>query len=159
MLSILYIIFVGFLVRADGWGTEDKRWKKVSDVLNIWTCAILFGLLCLTITDAISAIACVGAFIIWRLPGFDGWQNYKEMYWRGLWTTAIGFTLVALTVHTSFSGLLSIPFAAIYAAIYTGGYKYLPETILGFNRHVWIEHASGWAFCACILTILLTSCL
>jgi hypothetical protein len=99
---------------------------------------------------------CAGlAFLIWRAPKFHGWENWANMYWRGWWTSAIGFTLVSYAAHgVPYYGLLSVPFAAIYMTIYAGGYKWLPQTILGFNRHVWIEHASGWEFRAFVLVII-----
>jgi hypothetical protein len=67
----------------------------------------------------------------------------------------LGFGLLSYVQHGNIDGAIySVPFAAIYMVIYSGGYRWLPEKVLGLNRHVWIEHASGWAFDAYALMIL-----
>jgi len=146
----MLILLAGLLARADGWGYDGSRpaWKRAAKFLNAWTCSGIFGMLMLLATGNIFvALASFLAFVIWRLPGFNGWENYRNMFIRGAWTSAIGFLLIALAAQVSpLWALLFIPFSAVYAGIYAGGYKYLPQMILGFDRHVWIEHASGWAF-------------
>jgi hypothetical protein len=154
-MEFLSIIITGFLVRADGWGTDDPRWKKVADFLNAWSCAALFALLCAFSAPLLPSAVAGLAFLVWRMPGFNGWENWLNMYWRGWWTSALGFGLLSCVVHGNpCYGILSVPFAAVYMTIYAGGYKWLPQTILGYDHHVWIEHASGWAFRAFILAIL-----
>jgi hypothetical protein len=77
------------------------------------------------------------------------------MVWRGFWPAFIGLTLLSAVAHGHpFYGLLSVPFAALYALIYVGGYKWAPETILGFNRHVWIEQSRGWLIGAMVLAVI-----
>jgi hypothetical protein len=159
MLTLLYIVFSGFLSRAKGWGAEADapKWqKKLAAFLSIWTCGGLFALATLLLTlDALTALAAGVAFIVWRNPGFHGWEKWGAMFWRGLWPSAIGFTLLSYVTHGhGWLGLLSLPFSVIYMTIYAGGYKWLPETILGFKRHVWIELASGSAFGAFILAVI-----
>ena len=150
---MLFILLTGLLVRADGWGGSD-RWKRLADYFNVWSCAALFAVLSAFFFPPLVALACGVAFLVWRLPGFNEWENWLNMFWRGWWTSAIGFLLISFVAHQHIIyGLLSVPFAAVYMTIYAGGYKWLPETIWGFSRHVWIEHASGWAFAAAILCI------
>jgi hypothetical protein len=152
--NLIYIILTGFLDRAVGWGTDNPRWKRLAEFFEVWTCAGLFLLLSALYYGSLVGAACGAAFIAYRLPGFNGWQNWGAMFLRGLWPTAIGFTLVAATAHAPlFLGLLCVPFAALYMLVYSGGYAWLPETILGLNRHVWIEHASGWLFGAFIVIL------
>jgi len=144
---MLSVILTGFLVRADGWGG--------SKLLNVWSCSALFALLCALSAPLLPSLVAGLAFLLWRAPGFNGWENWLGMYWRGLWTSFLGFTLLSCVARAyPLYGLLSMPFAAVYMLIYSGGYKWLPNKIFGFDRHVWIEHASGWAFDAAILTIL-----
>jgi len=154
-MAFLFMLLSGFLARADGWGTDDAKWVKVSEFFNVWTCSALFGLLSFLFgAPLLLSVALAAAFLVWRLPGFHGWESWKEMYWRGLWTSAIGFSLVSLAAHNSVAyGFLSIPFSAVYALSYVGSYKWLPETLLWFNRHVWAEHSSGWFFGAFSLII------
>jgi hypothetical protein len=150
----MFLILTGFLVRADGWGGDDS-WKRVANFFNVWSCSALFALLSVFYAPLITALACGIAFLVWRLPAFHGWDSWVNMYWRGWWTSAIGFTLLSYIVHGhSGYGLLSVPFAAVYMTIYVSGYKWMPQTILSFDRHVWIEHASGWAFGLFILGVL-----
>lgn len=173
MSSLLYIILGGFLARADGWGTDNPRLKPLADFFNAFSCSALFALLCYFSAPLYPSIAAALAFLTWRLFGFrnggmtetiiahipgglgrairamvvkeDGWQSYSNMFVRGAWTSLIGLSLVSLTTHGHpFYGLLFIPFAATYACIYTGGHTYLPQTIFGFDKHVWVENASGW---------------
>ncbi len=156
MFSMLYIILTGFLVRADGWASADQKLKPYTDFFNAWPCGGLFGLLTLFMTgDALISLIAGLAFVLFRAPGFDGWQNWLNMFWRGWWTSAIGFSVLSCVAygHPCF-GLLSVPFSAIYMTTYAGGYKWLPEKILNFDRHVWIEHASGWVFGLVVLIIL-----
>lgn len=161
MFSILaYTIASGFLVRASGWGPESAaqaaswpKWKLwLSEFLSDYTCAAIFGVLSALYFTPLVGAACLLAFLLYRIPAFHGWQNWREMFWRGLWPSAIGFTLIGLAAHgTPDFGFAAIPFAGFYMMAYSGGYKWLPETVLGFNRHVWIEHASKWLFAIFIL--------
>lgn len=151
-MGLIHIILTGFLARAAGWGADSPRWKPVANLFDAWSCAALFALLSAFYVPLLVAPACGVAFLVWRLPGFNKWESWPNMFWRGLGTSVIGFTLVSLVAHGNLYGwVLSIPFAAVYMLIYAGGYKWLPQTILGFDRHVWIEHASGWVFGATIL--------
>lgn len=161
--AVAYIIAAGFLVRADGWGPESQAqaaaWPKwvlrASKFFNVWSCAGLFTLLSLFYFHPLVALACGGAFVAYRLSGFHGWQNWREMFWRGLWTSAIGFTVIGLAAYgTPYFGFASIPFAALYALTYSGGYKWLPYSFLGFQLHVWIEHVSGYLLAAFITVYL-----
>lgn len=153
-MSALLYIMTGFLVRADGWGSVG-RWKRLSDAFNVFSCSALFALLCAFIMPPLTALCAGLAFLIWRLPGFHAWNDWVNMYWRGWWTSAIGFTALSYVVygHPCY-GLLSVPFAAIYTLIYSGAYNWLPNKFFVFNRHVWVEHASGWVFGAFILMII-----
>lgn len=156
MIMMFYMFLSGLLVRADGWGTDEPRWKSVANFFNAITCALIFAILTIVYTNDIITGFCAGwAFWIWRAPGFHGWEKWGAMFWRGLWSTSIGFTLLSYVAHGhGLLGLLTLPFSVIYMTIYAGGYKWLPETILGFNRHVWIEHASGLVFGAFILAVI-----
>ena len=155
-MILAYIIIGGLLARADGWGSSSPRWKKLSDFFNAFSCGGLFALATLLLTeDVLTSLAAGVAFIVWRAPGFNSWEKWGAMFWRGLWPSAIGFTLLSYVAHGhGWLGLLALPFSAIYMTIYAGGYKWLPETILGFNRHVWIEHATAWVFGAFILAVI-----
>lgn len=155
MIFAAVTILAGFLVRADG------RWG------GVWYLGVLFGALCLTFAPPLTALACAAAFVLFRLPGFrnggfalvfdkylpdeQGWQTWPNMFVRGWWTTAIGYGLVSYAEHGNIDGAIySVPFAAIYMLIYSGGYRWLPAKVLGLERHLWIEHASGWAFMGAI---------
>lgn len=162
MNAILSSIATGFLVRADGWGPINhevaKSWHpcvlRASKFFNVWSCAALYVMICLVLYTPIVALACGAAFVLFRLPGFNPWQVWRYMFLRGLWTTAAGFFLLCLATDANFMlSLLCVPFAAIYATIYSGGYKWLPQKILGLDRHVWIEHASGWQLHCFIMLI------
>jgi predicted lysophospholipase L1 biosynthesis ABC-type transport system permease subunit len=162
MNAILFIIATGFLVRADGWGPQDgwvfatwPEWKRrASKFFNVWSCSALFVVLSAFLFPPLVALACGVAFALYRFPGFNPWQVWRYMFLRGLWPTAIGFAIVAAVSGASlWFALLCVPFAVIYASIYSGGYRYLPQTILGLDRHVWIEHASAWAFAPFIILI------
>lgn len=155
MADLLYIILTGFLVRADGWGTKDPFWEHAAIIFDAWTCAALFTLISIIYFGFPVGFACGAAFLIYRLPGFDGWTNWKNMFMRGLWPSAIGFAAISLAAHGhAWFTLLAVPFAAMYAAIYVGGYTRFPETFLGLNQHVWIEHASGWLLAVYALLIV-----
>ena len=152
---MLYAIITGFLMRADGWGTKDPFWIPVAEFFNAITCALLFALLTSFYAPPLVALTAVLAFWLIRSPDFESWMDWLQMLWRGFWPSFIGFTLISLVAfeHPHY-GLLSVPFSALYMLTYAGGYKWLPESILGFNRHVWIEHISGWIFAIFILGIL-----
>ena len=154
--TLAYIVASGFLARADGWGTDDPRWQRVSKFFNAWSCSFLFAILTMVwCKDPLTGYAAGVAFWLFRGPGFHGWQNWGNMFLRGWWTSARGFAVLSCIVyqHPCF-GILSVPFAALYMTTYSGGYAWLPEKILGFNRHVWIEHASAWEFSAFVLIII-----
>lgn len=164
-------IITGFLVRAEGWHyylptnpTHLQRTiKRIEEFFTAITSGLCFGVLCLFITEPLTALACALAYMFFRVPGFrngglawafdkhlpdeQGWQTWPNMFVRGWWTTAIGYGLVSYAEHGNIDGAIySVPLAAIYMVIYSGGYRWLPEKMLGFSRHLWIEHASGWAF-------------
>jgi hypothetical protein len=167
MTTLLYIILAGFLVRADGWGTKDPFWEGAAIFFDAWTCAALFMVISIFYFGFGIGLTCGAAFLIYRVPGFrfgglpdfitlhlppnrwlvetGAWTNYWNMFVRGMWPSALGFALISFMAHGhGWFALLAVPFAAMYAAIYVGGYKRFPETFLGLNQHVWIEHASGW---------------
>lgn len=148
MELVLYIIITGFLVRADGWGTDDPKYQRVAKFFNVWSCGGLFAVLTLVLTGLwLVSLVAGAAFIVWRMPGFNGWEKYWNMFARGAWTSFIGFTSLSYAAHGfPYCGWVFVPFSFVYAAIYAGGYKYLPNEIEGFGKHAWIEHASGWAF-------------
>lgn len=163
MLKLLYIIFTGFLVRADGWGPESQAqaasWHpwvlRASKFFNAWSCSALFAALSALYFGPLVGVACGLAFLIFRLPGFNGWQNWREMFWRGLWTSAIGFTVIGLASYgTPYFGFAAIPFAALYMLTYAGAYKWLPYSFLGLQLHVWIELVSGYLLAAFITVYL-----
>lgn len=145
---LIAAVLTGCIVRADGWGSANPRWQKAIKFFSTYTCAALFALLTLPLHGSLlTACAAFAGFAVWRIPGFDGWEDFKKMFYRGAWTSAIAFALISSAQSApAWAVLMLAPFSAAYAAIYSGGYKYLPTTVLGFNRHVWIEHASGWAF-------------
>ena len=160
--AIAYIIATGFLVRASGWGPESAaqaaswpKWKRrSSEFLSDYTCAAIFGIISAALFTPMVGIACVVAFLLYRIPAFHGWQNWRNMYWRGLWPLAIGFDLVGIAAHLELHyALFAIPAAIPYMFIYAGGYKWLPSTILGFPKHTWIEHASSIPLALPILLI------
>lgn len=145
--AITFILLTGLFVRADGWGGIKA--------INVWLCSPLFALLVLLYSgDAFVSLAAGLSFLLWRLPAFHGWEDWENMFWRGVWPTFIGFTALSYIVHGEATyGLLCVPFGVVYASIYSYGYKYLPQNILSLDRHVWIEHASGWVFGLCIVII------
>lgn len=162
MFTLIFMILGGLLVRADGWGPENDtvaaswpKWKLfAAKFFNAITCSLIVAGITAILTTPLTGLAVGLAFWLFRAPGFDGWTNWLHMYWRGFWPTFIGFTALSLLVHNApYFGLLSLPFAALYMLTYVGGYKWMPETILGYNRHVWIEHISGWLFIAHVLFI------
>jgi hypothetical protein len=153
-MSLAYIILTGFLVRADGWGTNDANYQWAAKFFNAITCSLIFALLTTFYTTPIAALASGLAFWVIRAPGFDGWENWLNMYWRGFWTSFLGLTLVSLAANSNpYGGLLSVPFAGLFMLAYAGGYKWLPDKVLGFSKHVWIEHATGWLIGASILLV------
>lgn len=152
--AIAYIIATGFLVRASGWGNEG-RWKRIAEFFSDYTCAIIFGMLSAIFFEWQTGLACGAAFLLYRVPAFHGWQNWGEMFIRGFWPTAVGFGLIGFAAGTTpLVILLSVPFAALYMLAYSGGYKWLPEIILGFPKHTLIEQASGWLLGAFIVYLL-----
>lgn len=155
MMRFLYIILTGLLARADGWGTRNPFWDDAAIFFNAITCSLLFALLTAFYAPPLVAVVAGLAFWLFRAPNFDGWGDWLRMLWRGFWPTFIGFTVLSIVAHGApYYGVLSAPFAALYMLIYAGGYKWLPETVLKFDRHVWIEHASGWLFGAFTLAVV-----
>lgn len=155
-MTLLYIILTGLLVRADGWGTDNPRWKLYADFFNAYTCGLIFAVLSTIYASDIIAGAAAGlAFIIWRAPGFDGWEIWRNMFIRGLWTSAIGFTILSLVLYGHpFFGLLALPMGCAQALCYAGGYKWLPGRIPEPYVHPVIEIASGICFATLIAASL-----
>lgn len=158
--QLLYATITALLVRADGWGPESEsqflawpKWKReLSNFFSAYTCSLLFGIMMTHQFDLLVGITSAFAFWLYRFPGFNGWQVWRYMFIRGLWPLSIGLALVGLAAHANpYYALLAIPAAPIYATIYYGGYKWLPQTIAGLDRHVWIELASGYLLYALIL--------
>lgn len=145
---VLYIILGGLLARADGWGTDSPRWKRVADFFNAATCGGVFAVASAAYAGDIIAGFCAGlAFYIWRAPGFNQWENWRTMFWRGLWTSAIGFGLMSLILCGHLLGIiLALPMGIAQAICYAGGYKWLPGRIAQAWVHPVIEIASGVCF-------------
>lgn len=159
MIALLYILLGGLLARADGWGTDTPRWKPLADFFNAATCGAIFAVTSAVYSGDIIAGLCAGlAFFIWRAPGFKGWEKWGAMFWRGLWSAVIGFSIMTLVLYGHPLGaLLSIPMGAAQSVCYSGGYKYLPGRIAQAWVHPVIEIVSGAPFVALIM-ILLPAC-
>jgi len=144
VLDFFYILLGGILARADGWGTDEPRWQPFAKFLNAFSCGGLFALATLLLTlDVLTSLAAGVAFIVWRAPGFNQWENWRTMYWRGLWTSAIGYTLVTFTATGEAWGIAAAPFMGVAMALaYSGSYKWLAK----YNPQVIAEVSSGMAF-------------
>jgi len=154
-MTLLYIILTGFLARADGWGTKDPFWDSAAIFFNAITCSLLFAILTAFYAPPLVAVVAGVAFWLFRAPGFNSWTDWLQVLWRGFWTSFAGFTILSIAAHGNpHYGFLSVPFSAFYALTYVGGYKWLPDRLLGFNQHVWIEHASAWLFGLSVLLII-----
>lgn len=145
MSSLIYCVLAGLLVRAEGWGTKDPRWKHVADFFDVVSCSILFSILTYIFGyDLLISLAAGAAFFIFRAPGFRGWEKWLPMFWRGLWTSAIGFTILSYVVNGNLlGGLLAIPMGAAMAICYSGTYKWLPGRIPQWMVHPVAEITSG----------------
>lgn len=156
MLTILFIILGALLVRADGWGPENEdvaatwpKWKlAVTKIFNAWTSGACFALLTLIYTGLPLVALIAGlAFVLFRAPGFNGWENWLNMFWRGAWPTFIGFTILSLVaVDQPYYGLLFVPMAFAEMFAYSGSYKWLPGRVPQSWIHVIAELSSGAAF-------------
>jgi hypothetical protein len=154
--AIIYIILGGLLARADGWGTDEPRWQPFAKFFNAFSCGGLFALATLLLTlDVLTSLAAGVAFIVWRAPGFNQWENWLAMFWRGLWTSAIGFTLVTVVSTGEAWGITAAPLmGAAQALCYSGGYKFLPGRIAQVFVHPVIEVASGLFFVAHVILLM-----
>jgi len=150
VLDFFYILLGGLLARADGWGTDNPRLKRLADFFNAATCSGIFAVASTIYADDIIAGICAGlAFYIWRAPGFNRWENWRTMFWRGMWASAIGFTIMSFVLYGhAYGALLSIPMGAAQALCYSGGYKFLQGRIAQAWVHPVIEIASGIFFVA-----------
>lgn len=167
-------LLTGFLVRADGWDTTDPRHARAARFFNVWTCAALFALLCLFYFPPLTALACGLAFVCFRIKGFrnagfpdwlanllprgaiapvDGWQNWSNMFIRTAVWTALGFTVMACVTGAYGNIWLVLPFAACNASLYGAAHRTSEWSLFGFNKHVYVEHASGWLFSAFLLSL------
>jgi hypothetical protein len=164
MWTAIFLLCGGLLTRADGWGPENDtvaaswpKWQRlVCSFFNVWSCSALFGLAAYLYTGELYAASAALAFLIWRMPGFHGWQNWGEMFWRGLWTAAIGFTIVGLILYNNqYYGFLCIPMGAAEALAYSGSYKWLPGRVPSWAVHVSAEISSGVFFTGFVTLILL----
>lgn len=156
MSSLLYIILGGLLARADGWGTDSPRWKKCAEFFNVWTCSALFALLTLLYCgDVLTSIASGAAFALFRGPGFKGWEKWGEMFWRGLWTTALGFSIVSFAAHNhSFWCVLAVPMGVAEMVAYSGSRKWLTGHLSDNNIQIVSEISSTMALGAFIALII-----
>ena len=147
MLSHLIIVILGgLLARIDGWGGGNSKWGKfIAEHGSVWVCGGVFGLMFATKDLWLGPIA-AAAFIAWRLPGFNKWENPINMLWRGMWTSAIGFGL--LSIYTGFSQplLLAALMGGAQALFYSGTYKHLRGRIADPWLHVVAEVGSGLAY-------------
>jgi hypothetical protein len=164
MLTAIFIFLGGMLVRADGWGPENDeaattwpKWQiKLANFFSAWTSGACFALLTLVYTgDGFAAIAAGLAYVMWRAPGFHGWENWGAMFWRGWWTSAIGFTGLSLVVHMHpYFGALSIAMGVSEMVSYSGAYRFLPGRVPAWVVHAAAEITSGLAFSALVIQIL-----
>lgn len=156
MGNLFFIILGGLLTRADGWGPENPRFKKFASFFNTWTCGGIFAMMMLAYTQNLLASFVAGmAFVAWRAPGFDGWENWLNMFLRGAWTSLVGFTLLSVAAHQHvYYGWLAIPMGIAEMVAYSGSYKWLPGRIPNWLIHPIAEISSGVAFTAFIMLIL-----
>lgn len=164
MEIFIYILAGGILVRLDGWGPETPeiaadwpKWKlAVTKFFNVWTCGLFFALATMAYSGMLLASIIAGlAFVMWRLPGFDGWEKWWMMFWRGAWTSAIGFTILSMILYKHpYYGWLLIPMGIAEMVAYSGSYKWLPGRIPQWMVHVVAEITSGLAFAALINLII-----
>ncbi len=156
----LYILAGGLLTRADGWGPESEAvaaswpsWKhRLVKFFSVWTCGALFGIASLLLSgDILASFVAAVAFLVWRIPGFNGWEKWGGMWVRGAWPSLIGFTALSFAVHGQpFYGWLFAPFACVYALCYSGSYKWIKYP----QCHIVAEITSGMTFAAFIAVIL-----
>lgn len=165
VIKLIVMGLGGLLVRADGWGPENAavaaKWSKLKIALaesfNAWTCSALFALLIFAVTGFSNPWTLVSglAFLIWRLPGFHGWQDWWAMFYRGAWTSLIGFTALSFAIDGHpFYGWLFIPMGCAMALAYCGSYKWLLGKIEDNNVHITAEITSGIAFTYFVLLIV-----
>lgn len=164
MLTALFIFLGGMLTRADGWGPANDqvaatwpKWQRwLCDFFNVWSCGGLFAVLALIYTGApLTSLIAGLAFVAWRLPGFNGWEKWLPMFWRGAWTAAIGFTALSLVVHHHpYFGVLALAMGVAEMIAYSGSYKWLPGRVPDWAVHVIAEISSGVAFTGLVCIIL-----
>ena len=161
ILTAIFILLGGILVRADGWGGPTEpgapAWQKsIAHFFSGWTCSVVFAFLTLAYTlDFYAFVPAFIAYAAWRVPGFNGWQKWWHMFWRGAWTSAIGFTLLSVVMrNTADYGYLFIAMGAAEALAYSGSYKWLPGRVPDWAVHVTAEISSGLAFTALVAVIL-----
>jgi len=164
MWTGLMMLLGGLLTRADGWGPENDevratwpRWQvRASEFFSAWSCGGLFAILALLYTNnPVVALVSGGCFVLWRAPGFHGWQDPKAMFIRGLWPTLIGFTILSYVAHGHvFFGALCLLMGVFEAVAYSGAYKYLPGKVPNWAIHVTAEITSGLAFTGLMAVIL-----
>lgn len=147
MSTFLVILLGGLLVRLDGWG-GTPRW------LSTWVLGILSGLAVSLVTSDVYGLFAAIAFIAWRLPGFNQWERWLNMFWRGMWPTAITFPVLSyIATGNTWWGLLAIPMGFAEALAYSGAYKWLPGRVKEWVVHVVAEITSGFFFTAFIMLI------
>lgn len=163
MLTALFIILGGLLVRADGWGPENDAvaatwptWKlRASKFFNAWSCSAIFAVLGFLYAGNIAGLAAGPAFLAFRLPGFSSWQSWGAMFLRGAWTTFIGFVLLSYAVHGHpFYGWLFIPMGVAEMLAYCVPYNYLIGRLPDWVIHPTAEISSGAAFTAFVCVII-----
>ncbi len=147
-MGLIYIILGGLLARADGWGTDEPRWQPFAKFFNAFSCGGLFAFATLLLTlDVMTSLAAGVAFIVWRAPGFHGWEKWGAMFWRGLWTSAIGFTLVTFASTGEAWGIAAAPFMGIAQALcYSGVRKLLTGRLSDNGVQAVSEVTSGMSF-------------
>lgn len=147
MNTLIYMVIGGLLGRLDGWGGHKYA--------NVWVCGLLFAVATLILFgDFTAAMLCWTGFVLFRAPGFDEWQDWLKMYWRGFWPSAIFFTILSLYVVGHFGyGLLAFLMGAVEMLMYSGTFKYRVK--YGDKRvHIIVELVTTAAFAGFTAIIL-----
>ncbi len=159
MMTLLFIILGGLLSRAKGWGAKEGApvWQnKLAEFFSLPTCSALFALLTFIYSgDILAALTGGAAFAVWRGPGFKGWERWGAMFWRGLWTSTIGFTMMSLVLYNHpYYGLLAIPMGIAEMLAYSGARKWLTGRLSDNGVQIVSEVSSGFALVAYVALIV-----
>ncbi len=164
MMTLMFILLGGLLSRLDGWGPENDTvaatWPKwqldLAKYGNVRTCGLCFAILALIYTfDPLVSLAAGLAFVAFRLPGFDGWEKWLVMFWRGAWTALIGFALLSYAAHGHpYYGWLFLGMGLAEMLAYCVPYNYLLGRLPDWVIHPIAEISSGAAFTAFVCVII-----